>query len=441
MPQKAGGRVISARSMFGSHLQKACWLLLLAWNGSAHALGRLPSVYHHAFVSTANQLDPAATRLDYNVFVVFPVLCFGPSITESYRRLGIAESEREHLDHESGYLRYSAHEAILSNLEAQGFPRDSIPEGMKKEYEAIRHNSIVVMVMGPHLSTKTPIFGVASVSLDWVGEGTAGEERLGPLVPRSDQLRIGFMDFNIRDGVGPIKVREDLSLLMSSRLWIGGGVKNVAEVKTLELTLQAQELEAQALRMGVAPSDVRGHSLEIIQHVISSYVLVGRDQFPDYVQRFAAPEDLLEKRLHELRNRIDRAADGSADRRRELEESMRRFARNPPPQEFSIIDDVFVYVGGLDPKTGRDLNIPKERVFRTRYPFPEKIKGFQDPEVAQMNLSVLRGPRPVFDSGEVFRHHVQKPGQLVYHQGFRGVNPPTVSTTYRCSEYLVLNQR
>lgn len=380
---------------------------------------------------------PAVTRLDYNVFIVFPVLCFGPGINEAYRRLGIPEEEREYHDSESGYLRYTAHEAVLANLEAQGFPRDSMPEGLKKEYGALRHNSVVVMVMGPQLSEKTPIYGVASASLDWIGEGTAGEERLGPLVPRGENTRIGFMDFNVRDGVGPMVVREDLSLLLSSRVWLGGGFRNVVEVKTLELTMQDQDIQAQALRMGISSSDVRGHVLEIIQHVISSYVLTGRDHLPEDLQTITPSMQDLDARLYQLRDRIDAAAEGNAERKRRLEASMRSFALNPPPQEFSIIDNVFVYVGGIDPRTGRDLILPKERVFRTRFPFPEKLSGFPDPEVSQMNLSVLQGPRPVFESGDVLRYHVEKPGQLIYHQGFQGIEPPSISKIYRCSDYLV----
>jgi hypothetical protein len=426
------------------------WASLGPFVWVATAYSTMPSVFHHGFVNASGKVGNDEELVDYHVFAVFPVLSYGPTLDEAYARMGVPAQMREPLDIASMEYRKIALGAVLSNLEFQGFPYDGMPENMKREYDALLIDSAVVFVTGPTLSSHTPILGVASVSYDW-GRGTAGERRLGIRVPRAVP-EAGFADFNLRNGRGPLAIREDYSLLLSSRLWFLGGDHNVAEIKTLELSLQSVDWQAQATRLAISPTEVRAQVLSILNHVISSHMLSGKDVLAEPLRKLVPPEELLERRMRELAPRIDRASSGVLERKIALEKAMREYARNPPPQEFSLVNNIFAYTGGLNAKTGRDQIAGREKVFRERFPFPEKLAGFPDPDVPTMTLSVLQGTRAEFDSGKFLRHYSQLPvehvpthqhiihpiaGDLIYGpRGTWGAEPPRQSITFECEKFL-----
>ncbi len=409
-----------------------------------------PSVFNHGFVNASGRIETDAERLDYQVIAVFPALCFGPTLEEAYRRLGVVPGTEGLLDQASMEYRKIALLAVLDNLERQGFPYDKMPERMKQEYDALLIDSAIVIVAGPNTGNHTPILGVASVSYDW-GNGTAGERRLGIRVPRAVPAA-EFLDFNVRDGHGPLAISEDYSLLLSTKLWFLGGNHNVSEIKTLALSLDPEDLKAQALRLSISTEEVRAQILAILTHVISSYMLTGKDILAEPFQKLVPTPEMLDKRMRFLQPRIERASSGIPRRQRALESAMREFALRPPAQEFSLINQIFAYTGALDPRTGRDLIAAMEHVLRRRFPFPEKLLGFSDPDVPAMTLSVVQGNRTEFDSGKFLRNYSTLPvfsvptqphlihpiaGDLWYGpEGGFGIGPPRLSTTFDCERYL-----
>jgi hypothetical protein len=409
-----------------------------------------PSVYNHGFVNVTGRLLTESDTADYHVFSIFPVVAFGPSVDEAYHRLGVGDHERLRIHSDSMEYRKVAMLAVLQALESQGFPFEGIPEPMLVEYDALLQNSAIVMVTGPSLGSNTPIFGLVSVSFD-LGFGTAGERRLGIKVPRKGP-NFEFLDFHVHDGRGAIAISEDYSLLLSSRLWFVGGNHNLVEVKTLELSKEEAAWESQARRIGKTPSEARAQVLAIMQHVMSSFLFTGKEVLPGMLQKVAPNPEAFGRRMEQLDARIRRACGGNLKREEALRQAMRNFAFNPPAQEFSLVDEIFAYTGGLDPKTSRDLIDAKEFVFRKKFPFPERLSRFSDPDVPEMTVSVLRGSRSEFDSGQFLRRFSSEPPlaipwrphflyplstEMTYGPvGVGGVTPPRISQTFRCDEYL-----